>query len=304
VLTIVSRDLAYGKFLLSGNIGIALQYVVRTDFELWRKPLDTYKKRPSSAQNGGSSASSKGTTVGGRPSTSSQSNSTLNAIRNIRTVKKKKNDEINFKTTKSVVLIYESLLKLGVHVIGGIVSSGLIAGLLFRVGKGKNIDKRFYKLVVHFLYLMLVQVAMEEPPGHRSMSMIGIASDRQSSYTRGGSKRTLQSVRIQPSMINQKVEAVTVRSVSNKLHAQGVTDLLIQCLVDGDDYEIVPDALTSLASMHFAVIKSSIMKEQVMAKICAYSINRQDCYFSGLSLICDVSQLILHYVYLQLFKIL
>lgn len=292
VLTIVSRDLTYGKFLLAGNIGIALQYVVRTDFELWRKSLDTYKKRPNSAQNGVSSGGSGSTlkgTAGGRPTTSSSSNNTLNAIRNIRSVKKKKNDEINFKTTKAVVLIYESLLKLGVHVIGGIVSSGLIAGLLFRVGKGKNIDKRFYKLVVHFLFQMLVQVAMEEPVGNRSMSMIGIDVSRQASYTRGGTKRASTSVRIQPSMINQKVEAVTVRSVSNKLHAQGVTELLIQCLVDGDDYEIVPDALTSLASMHFPVIKSSIMKLPVLGKICAYALARQDCYFSGLSLVCDVS---------------
>ena len=279
----MSRDVLYGKFLLDNQVSIPLQYVVRTDFELWRRSLDTYK-RPDTSQGPVRGKSRQGC----RPGTATASNDTLAAIRGIRTTKTRKNDEINFKTTKAVIHIYENLLRLGVHVIGGIVSSGLIAGLMFRVGKGKNIDKRFHKLVVHFLYQMLVQVAMEEPCDTRSMSMLGIAATRQGQYTRGGTRRSTASLRMVPNMLQQQAEAVTVRTVSNKLHAQGVTELLIYCL-DGDDYEIVPLALTSLASMHFACLKASVLKENVLAKICNYTLARQDCYFSGLSLVCDVS---------------
>jgi len=284
-LMIISRDLTQGNFLLHHDLNIALQYVVRTDFELWRKSLDTYKRRPQSSHGGSSGGGSSGS-IGGRPQTSGMQ-STLSAIRGIRQTRTRKTEDINYKTTRLVVLIYENVLKLGVHVIGGIVSSGLISGLLFRVGKGKNIDKRFHKLVIHFLFQILVKVALDQPVHNRPMSVIGIAP-RQSEYTRGGSRRSVASARIAAmgSNLASKTEAVTVRTVSNKLHAQGVTDLLIFCL-EGDDYEVVADAMTSLASMHFPVIKNKVINEYILGKICGYSLTRRDCFFSGLALVCE-----------------
>ena len=94
--------------------------------------------------------------------------------------------------------------------------------------------------------------------------------------------------------LNVVLEAIDIRSVSNKLHVQGVTQLLVYCL-EGDEYDCVSDAMTSLSAMSFQVIKSSVMKENVMHKICHYTLLRSDCFFEGLqllghSLICPPSE--------------
>jgi hypothetical protein len=219
----------------------------------------------------------------------------LNAIREIKTNKLKKQfEDINFKTTRLVVMIYEHVMRgLGIQVIGGIVSSGLISGLLFRVGKGKNIDKRFHKLVTRFIYLLLVKVATEQPPNLRPMSVVGLVPP-QGQYTRAGSRRPTTAtatgaagIQRFVTMIKPKQEPTSVRLVSHKLHAQGVTDLMIVCL-DGEDYEIVSDAMVSLASMHFPCIKPHVLREQTLGKICGYTLARKDCFFAGLALVCEV----------------
>jgi len=83
--------------------------------------------------------------------------------------------------------------------------------------------------------------------------------------------------------LNAVQERIDIRTVSNKLHVQGVTQLLLHCL-DGDDYECVSDAMTSLAAMSFQVIKGDIMKENILQKICQYAMLRNDCFFAGLQL--------------------
>jgi hypothetical protein len=304
-LMVISREPLHGAYLMENGLSISLQYVVKTDFELWRRSLDSYK-RPSSSRSGSGSATpsfpsdsfSSSSTSSSRPRTTSAptqrnngAQNTLNAIREIKTNKLKKQfEDINFKTTRIVVMIYENIMKLGVHVIGGIVSSGFISGLLFRVGKGKNIDKRFHKLVTHFIYLLLVKVATEQPLALRPMSVAGILPP--AGYTRAGTRRNSSPMHHFVTMINKKIEPTTVRSVSNKLHAQGVTDLMIVCL-DGEDYEIVSDAMISLASMHFPCIKHHVLREQTLGKICGYALARKDCFFAGLALLCEVRSFLL-----------
>jgi hypothetical protein len=303
---IISRESQHASFLMDHDLNIALQYVVKTDFELWRKSLETYK-RPQSSSGPSASPSvfslshsmtqDSSRSSPSRPRTTSApltrrltngTQNTLNAIREIKTNKLKKQfEDINFKSTRLVVMIYENVMKgLGIQVIGGIVSSGLISGLLFRVGKGKNIDKRFHKLVTRFIYLLLVKVATEQPPNLRPMSVVGLVPP-QGQYTRAGSRRPTAPIHKFVTMIKQKVEPTSVRLVSNKLHAQGVTDLMIVCL-DGEDYEIVSDAMVSLASMHFSCIKQHVLREQTLGKICGYTLARKDCFFAGLALVCEV----------------
>ena len=327
---VISRDPIYGAYLLEHDLNISLQYIVRTDFELWRKTVDTYKRSQSALLSSSGSVSTSSPSelfqrynsqinsqnnirhqyspqqsqqqqqhqhrVASAPVSRNSNNigtqNTLNAIRSIKNNTKlaKQFEDINFKSTRLVIMIYENIMKLGIHVVGNIVSSGLIQGLLFRVGKGKNIDKRFHKLVTHFFYLLLIKVATSQPPSLRPMSVVGILPP--DGYTRAGTRRPSSTpVTKYVTMINQKFEPITVRTVSNKLHAQGVTDLMINCL-DGEDYEIVSKAIISLASMNFACIKQLILKEQTLGKICGYTLARKDCFFAGLALVCEVNILL------------
>lgn len=275
---IVSRDTRQGRIFMDNNLGVALQYVVRTDFELWRKVRTHAGGRPRTT---GSSIARK----------KSGTQTTLDAIRGSTGKKSRKIDDINFKTTRLVVLIYENVMKLGLQVVGNIVSSGLISGLLFRVGTGRNVDRRFLRLVTHFLYLLLVMVVMEQPSHARPLSMVRHVQPN--NYTRAGSIHQISynsndddddddfSID-KPSAEVQ--ESIDIRSVSNKLHVQGVTQLLIFVL-EGDEYECVSDAITSLAVMSFQVIKADVMKEHILHKICHYTLVRADCFFEGLQLL-------------------
>lgn len=258
---------------MTRDLNVALQYIVRTDFELWRRSYGT-SSRPASSKSTHRprSSSSRPTTAGARVA--------LDAILNP-VSKTSKLDEVNFKMTRLAVQIYENILNLNLETIADIVSSGLTSGLLFRVGKGKYIDKRFNKLVTHFLTLLLIRVALLQPSYSRPMSVIEMAP-RPREYARTGVKAARSTLRPQ-------ALATDVRTISNTLHAQGVTHLFVQCLVEGDDIELVGDAVASLASMAFSVIKHEIMSESVVGRIAFYALSRQDCFFSGLSLVCDVS---------------
>jgi hypothetical protein len=227
-------------------------------------------------------------------------------------------EDINFKMTRLVTLIYENVLKLGIHVIGDIVSSGLISGLLFRVGKGDNIDKRFLKLVNHFIYLLLVKLTLTQDSSERSMAVsdlappqvycraggevcldeeesVGSASERGTGQGTGGRLRRDGSTKqggmglgqspsaITNKLLKEKNEPVTIRTVTNKLHVQGVTELLILSL-DSEEYDIIADTLISLASMHFQTIAPLLMTERVLGKITGYAHSRRDCFYSGLAL--------------------
>lgn len=211
-------------------------------------------------------------------------------------------EDINFKMTRLVILIYENVLKLGIHVIGDIVSSGLISGLLFRVGKGDNVDKRFLKLVNHFIYLLLVKLTLTQDSSERSMAVCDIAPpevycragdvslDEEAAEGSGVGRLRKDGSARQPitnRLLKEKNEPVTIRTVTNKLHVQGVTELLITSL-DSEEYDIIGDTLVSLASMHFRTIKASIMTEKVLGKITGYAQTRRDCFYSGLALASEV----------------
>jgi hypothetical protein len=270
-----SKEKMHAAYMLNNDLGIALQSVVRTDYEIWRKPLSQTR-----VTNANDYKPHKDT---GTKSSSSRINGTLLAIRNHHN-QRSKVDDINFKTTRLVVQIYENVLAIGLHVVGDIVASGLVAGLLFRVGKGKNTDKRFLKLVVHFIYLLLVKVAIEQPSYNRPMSVISMVQ-KPLSYARAGSSVGGKKV---VSSVGNTALKTDIRTISNKFHAQDVTELLIDCL-ENEDYEIIKEAMTSLATMQFSVIKGSIINITVLNKLALYATTRQDCFFSGLDLICDVS---------------
>jgi hypothetical protein len=337
-LMIISKDTDHCDYLLKHYLGVSLQYIVRTDFELYRKAFDPIRspvkqrRHPSSSSMplsphrgssmgdsdslgspGGRSVSSSGSrSAFHSPSTSRRTgNYTVTLVRNsLHTVISTKTmEDINFKMTRLVILIYENVLRLGIHVIGDIVSSGLISGLLFRVGKGDNIDKRFLKLVNHFVYLLLIKLTLTQDPTERSMAVTDLSPPQR--YTRAGGKllndgdddesggrgegsgsmsgaKRKLTAQITNKLLKEKNEPVTVRTVTNKLHVQGVTELLITSL-DSDEYDIIGDTLISLASMHFQTIRALIITERVLGKITGYAHTRRDCFYSGLALTADVS---------------
>lgn len=338
---ILSKDTEHCEFLLKNSLGISLQYIVRTDFELFRRVVDPsrsaalkHRRHPSSSSLPSSPAPSS--FLSARSLSSSQSptrthtssssrhnqspssrkgNLTVNLVRDSinQVVSSKSIEDINFKLTRLVILIYENVLKLGIHVIGDIVSSGLMSGLLFRVGKGENIEKRFFKLVNHFIYLLLIKLCLTLDSSERSMAVIELAPPEV--YTRGGNKssdlgdlpgtsrrkHTISSSISSPSspsspailtditnkLVKDQSEPITIRTVTKKLHVQGVTELLIHSL-DSDDYDVIRDSLVSLASLHFPTIKSLILVEKVLGRITGYTHTRRDCFYSGLALIADV----------------
>lgn len=362
---IISKDTNHCEFLLKNSLGISLQYIVRTDFELFRRRVDPtrtamkHRRHPSSSSlpsspipaslSSARSLSSSQSSIRTHTSSSSRHNQspsrrgnyTVNLVRDSihQVISSKSIEDINFKMTRLVILIYENVLKLGIHVIGDIVSSGLISGLLFRVGKGENIEKRFFKLVNHFIYLLLIKLSLTLDSSERSMAVTDIAPPEV--YTRGGNKSsdieelrslpgTSQSMRrkytsssmsspsnpssslssravspaapstasssspfhvnITNKLVKEQSEPITMRTVTKKLHVQGVTELLISSL-DSDDYDVIRDSLISLASLHFSTIKSLIIVEKVIGRITAYTHTRKDCFYSGLALIVDVRPL-------------
>lgn len=280
-LMIISKEKYYGAYLLKNDLGIALQYVVRTDFELWRKVVQQNKSR---AESGHDDKKSKRSDE--KKSLSLGTANTLLAIKSIAQASKSKIDDINFKTTRIVVQIYENLLKIGLHAVEDIMSSGLVSGLLFRVGKGKNVDKRFHKIVVHFLYLLLTRVGIDQPVYSRPMSVITLVP-KPTMYVRGGMSN-IPGIKAVSTLTPQKA-IIDIRSITNKFHAQGVTFLLLSCL-DSEDNEIISEALTSLATMNFSVIKADVTVPAVIGKISFFATSRQDCFFSGLALLCDTIQ--------------
>jgi hypothetical protein len=322
---IISKDTDHCDFLLKNSLGVSLQYIVRTDFELYRRTFDPTRSPMRHSRRHASSSSSLPSSpgsistksMGGTLSSSSsrrsspscrKGNYTVNLVRDSihHVISTKSMEDINFKMTRLVILIYENVLKLGIHVIGDIVSSGLISGLLFRVGKGDNIDKRFLKLVNHFIYLLLVKLTLTQDSSERSMAVCDLAppevycragdvslDEEEVGEGRGvgklrrdGSARQQQ--QITNKLLKEKNEPVTIRTVTNKLHVQGVTELLITSL-DSEEYDIIGDTLISLASMHFQTIKALIMTERVLGKITGYAQTRRDCFYSGLALTAEVS---------------
>jgi hypothetical protein len=281
--------------MLSHGLGLVLQYVVKTDFELWRKPVMMVKK--SARTTGGDSKRADGAKI------------VLEAVRNLSS-RGPKIDEVNFKSTRIAVQIYEHVMEHSIAEIAEIVSSGLITGMLFRVGRGQNIDPKFNGLVVHFVREILVIVSIADSREHMALvSASAVESPQAGGDHKGAKRRTHGKKRkycrgdevvkaisdgnvVEVSTLDDGPHGTDIRSISTTLHSQGVTRLFLNCIVNGDDVDLVSAALSGLSLLHFQSILNDVAKEDVMGKICFYCLTRYDCFFPGLTLVCEVRALL------------
>lgn len=277
-ILLLSREKRQINFMLRNGLGLVLQYIVKTDFELWRKPIMTVKR---------------GTRTGNRTSSKSSSHLLLGAIRSA-PMKASKLEEVNYKSTRYAIQIYENIMEYDISEISEIVTSGLISGMLFRVGRGQHIDQRFNRLVVHFVREILVLVSISQ--NNESMALestsceIGSKRRKRKKFQRGDAvTKALEEGNIVEVSTLAPVEHKTdIRSVSTTLHSQGVTGLFLQCILGADDVELVSEAMAGLSLLHFPCIVADVCSESVMGKICFYCLTRYDCFFPGLSLVCEV----------------
>lgn len=266
--------------MLKHGLGLVLQYIVKTDFELWRKPI---------------MAVTKSSRTGVSKETRSSSQLLLEAIRAV-PMKASKLEEVNYKSTRYAVQIYENVIDHDSSEISEIVTSGLISGMLFRVGTGQHIDQRFNRLVVHFIREILIivsitqnqdSIALEAAPSR----FVPGNKKKKRKFQRGDevTKAIEDGNVVEISTLEAPVQKTDVRSVSTTLHSQGVTGLFLQCILGADDVELVSEAMAGLSLLSFSCIVSNICNENVMGKICFYCLTRYDCFFPGLSLVCEVS---------------
>jgi hypothetical protein len=289
--------------MVHNRLALVLHYIVKTDFELWRK------------SPGSSARQATG------PSPRNGAALVLNAIRHTAS-KKVKIEDVNYKSTKIAVQIYESVMEYDVGQVEEILTSGLISGLLFRVGKGNNVDPKFNRLAVKFVREILVLVSMAQnaesialtgAKGREFASLGGntvvLEADEEldeasvhsgslrrsgSTLKHSGSEKRLSGARqvdVKGSSYDAVAKETTVdlRSISAALHAQGVTNLFLRCVQEGDDIELLSHAFGGLGLMRFETIKGEICNESIVGKICFYAMNKHDCFYSGLSIICEVS---------------
>jgi hypothetical protein len=279
---LLSREQKQIKYMLKNGLGLILQYIVKTDFELWRKPIMTVKR---------------GTRHSGTSASKSSSHILLDAIRAV-PMRASKLEEVNYRSTRYAVQIYENIMEHDLSEISEIVTSGLISGMLFRVGRGQHIDPRFNRLVVHFVREILMLVSISQ--NHESMALDGGSHDatlagkhhrgKKRKFQRGDevTKALQEGNLIEVSTLTVAEQKMDLRSVSTTLHGQGVTKLFLQCILSADDVELVSGAMTGLSLLHFPCIVGDICSENAMGKICFYCLTRYDSFFPGLSLVCEV----------------
>lgn len=150
------KDVRQMDFMMENGLDIVLQYLVRTDFELYRKKnaKSSFGKKAEKDM----AVNSDGTICHtSNKKKSERTPGTLMALDLIRKPLKaaSRSEDINLTIAKIALSIYEGIMEHKVTVIGEIVSSGLIPALLHRVGKGVHVDKHFCKLLTRFLSRLL-----------------------------------------------------------------------------------------------------------------------------------------------------
>jgi hypothetical protein len=332
------RDVKQMEFMIDHNLDIVLQYIVRTDFELFRRKV---KKRV----NRDSVKNKKAEKGGGSKTPDQRSIGTLMAVTLIQRPAKGTNrsEDINLTIARVALNIYEGIMEHKIAIIGEIVSSGLIPALLFRVGKGVSVDKHFCKLLTRFLNNMLRKVLFEaqnvekqriqarldrQEAAEAARNGTGIGSgagsvsaesdDGASSLEGGASMDVLledikreemeetASILSHASVTSKAVKqgakhgstvskfksmisGAEIRTVSHTLHAQGVTDMFANAIINSEDNEVVADAIQALGMLTFDAVHDGIGHNLVLiGRICLLTNNRMDCFLPGISLTCSV----------------
>jgi len=204
ILVILSKDRKHADFMWNHSLGSALQYLVRTDFALFRRKSST--KQGSVAQERQKMDHAKGKSkrksildTGDRPP------ATLLFLSLVKPnfTSQTRNEDINLFCTRYVAVLYENIMNIKLEIIHDLVSSGIISALLLRVGSGSDRDPRFNKVVSHFLHQLLIKVMVHQP--HRGfhialMQQVKLNSGNVEAYQEfaGGGDKTAEEAAVAP----------------------------------------------------------------------------------------------------------
>jgi len=165
-LVFITKSPSQVAFLVKYDLGVALQYVVRTDFEVWNKHIVPFKSKTTldyAMQDREESAVGRLQSTKNFDYNKDSGKSHAKLARSLIQTRKgtsKKNEDVNFTMARLAVQIYENVISHNVRIIPDISASGLIPGLLFRVGKGANKDYRFCQLLIHFIFELVTLVSI------------------------------------------------------------------------------------------------------------------------------------------------
>jgi hypothetical protein len=191
-LLVASEDPKQVDYMLSHGLCTAMQYLVRTDFLLFKRKsqnvrseeqsVSSMKRRLLSLQRGKQDKIKEGM---------DRSLGTLMALSLVMPELppvKSRNFDINISATQCALLIYEHIINQHIEIVNEIVSSGTIPGLLHRVGTGPATNDRFNKPVMRFLHALMHTVMLAQPHQGEHMSMVsktcqwGITSSKSRPY--------------------------------------------------------------------------------------------------------------------------
>ena len=185
ILVVLSKDYKHADFMWNHSLGSALQYLVRTDFALFRRK-STHKQGSASQEKAKMNQAKKGSKRKSILDTGDRPPSTLLFLSLVKPAGQSQgqqghSDEINLFCTRYVTILYENIMNIKLEIVHDLVSSGIIGALLFRVGSGSDRDDRFNKIVTHFVHQVILKVMVHQQHKgyHMALTRLVKSSDRE-----------------------------------------------------------------------------------------------------------------------------
>lgn len=172
IAVILSRDPKHADYMWTHRLDAALQYLVKTDFSLYRRKAETTSGSQSDEKAKLDKIKNSSVGKAKRKSILDSGERTPSTLMFLSLVKPDaptgsksatRNEDINFFCTRYVVILYENVMNIRMEIVHDLVSSGVVGALLFRVGKGTDRNPRFNKLVTHFLHQILQKIMLYQP---------------------------------------------------------------------------------------------------------------------------------------------
>jgi hypothetical protein len=286
VLIVSVRHEHIDYLLEAGDLIVTLQHVVKTDFQ-FASSAESYGLAKPNIEH-----LKQRKTKGGVVKFDQRPKSTLICVSLVKPEpapkeRSRRGNDINYQTTRVALQIYQNVMEYKPDVISSLVSSGLVAALMHRIGSGREIDYRFNKLMVRFLYLLVLKVktASLGEGGH----FIGLTTIRKklSSYMNSAAEDSMAGVDTKQLSLEKEVKFEKVpihkdlKMISRLLVTQGVTLVFTASMSRTDDEALILDALVTLSVMSFESVAPYLFDEggSRLAAMSYIGHSRSDCFF-------------------------
>lgn len=164
IVVILSRDKKHAEYMWTHRLDATLQYLVKTDFSLFRKKSTNQQSSEKAEFEKLKKLKSKQPKRKSILDTGERTPATLMFLDLVKpdSSTQSRNEEINYFCTRYVVILYENIMDLKLEIVHDLVSCGVLAALLFRVGKGQERNNRYNALIVHLIYRILLRVVRKQ----------------------------------------------------------------------------------------------------------------------------------------------